>query len=815
MLKNYIVIALRLLVKNKVFSLINILGLSIGIACCILITLYIQDEFNYEKGFAEREKIFRINTTFIKDGNSETSGYTSPPIAIDLANTMPEIELAARVVKQLGVEQHIVRYNDKTFFEANAFLVDSSFLELFPYKLLEGDPATALDAPSSVLISEKLSRTIFGDQNPLDEMIIINSGQSADTFRITGVVATPAYPSHIDANIYMSMNSNGWGQWVLTQTTWANNNVVGSYIKLNDPNSFKAVEAKLPAQMEAHAGEELRASGRKKVLTLQALDDVRLHSPSNSWNTNSNSITYVYIIITIGVFILLLACINFMNLTTAKSAQRAGEVGIRKSMGAFRTNLIRQFLGESFIIVLFALVVSFGLVILVLPVFNEIMLKQLSFNGNNLPFIIVATVGTCLITAVIAGSYPAFFLSAMKPTQVLKGKTLSSDGSQWLRKSLVVFQFVITITLISSIVIIQQQLKFIQSKSLGFDTEQVVMVPLRTQQASQQYETLRAAFEGLAGVNLVSGTSSIPSTPLFRDWGVYKQGATNDQSIRHEIVNVDQDYFKMLNIPMIAGRDFLADQDNLPTDTSNITKVIVNEASLKVFGIPLENALGSVIYFEPGEARFTFTVIGVVKDFHQFSLHREISPMMFIYPGVRTRFPYLAASVKLEAYQDIQQKMKSIWDERINNAPFETVFLNDNIRNLYVAEARTSTMLTISTTIALIISCLGLYGLSVYVAERKTKEIGIRKVVGASIQSIVGMLSMEYIKLVLISFVISAPLGYYFMNKWLQGFAYKITPGVSVFVISGLVAFFISWLTISFESFRAANRNPVDTFRSN
>jgi putative ABC transport system permease protein len=816
MLRNYLVIALRLLLKNKVFSLINIIGLSTGIACCILITLYIQDEFSYEKGFPENEKIFRINTTFIKDAVAETSTTASPPIAMDLARILPEIQIATRVVKPLGVEQHIIRYNDRTFFEDQVYLVDSTFLDVFPYELTEGDPATALDLPATALISQELASTIFGIKSPLDEMLIINSGQSADTFRITGVVANPEFPSHVDADVYMSMRSNGWGEWILAQTTWANNNVAGSYLKLHDPTSSKTVEAKLPQLLEMHAGAELKASGRQKKLTLQALNDVRLYSPnSNFGDQKSGSITYVYIIGMIGIFILLLACINFMNLTTAKSAQRASEVGIRKSMGAFRANLIRQFLGESMVIVTFALLVSFALVLVVLPVFNMIMQKQITLNGQNLPFIIAATVLICVFTAGVAGSYPAFFLSSLKPTQVLKGKSLSTDGSQWLRKGLVVLQFVITITLISSIVIIQRQLKFIQSKSLGFDTEQVIMVPLRTQQASQQYATLRAAFEQLSGVEIVSGTSSIPSTPLFRDWGLYKQGSTNDHSLRHEIVSVDQDYFRMLDIELLAGRDFVADQDNLPTDTINPTKVIVNEASLRAFQIPLENAVGNMLYFQPDEERYSFEIIGVIRDFHQFSLHRKISPMLFMYPGVRTRFPYLAASISMDSYGDISAKMKSIWDERINDTPFETIFLNENIKKLYTAEARTSTMLTISTTIALIISCLGLYGLSVYVAERKTKEIGIRKVVGASVESIVTMLSKEYIKLIAISFLISVPLGYYFMNKWLEGFAYRITPGVAVFLISGAVAFLIAWLTVSFESFRAATRNPVDTLRTN
>lgn len=818
MLKNYITIALRLLVKNKVFSLINIVGLSTGIACCILITLYIQDELSYEKGFAENEKIFRINTEFTRDGKTEVGPSASPAIAPGLAQGLPEVETYTRVMPPLNTEVNIVLYKDKSFFEKKAVLVDSTFFDVFPYPLAEGDRNTALDAPSTAVISQALARKIFGENSALDETLIINSGTTADTFRITGVIAKPTVPSHIDNDIYMTMNSQGWGRWVLSQTTWANNNIVGSYLKLRDPSSWKSVEAKLPQFVEMHAGQELRQSGRNKRLLLQPLDKIRLYSElsaASAGQSSGSSITYIYIIGTIGIFILILACINFMNLTTAKSAHRAGEVGIRKSMGAYKTNLIRQFLGESFVIVAFSLVLAFGIVLLTLPSFNSIMQKQLEFNPTNLPFILAATSGIAIITGLLAGSYPAFFLSSLKPTQVLKGKSLSTDGSQYLRKGLVVFQFVITITLISSIVIIRQQLNFIQSKSLGFNSEQVVMIPMRTAQATAQYSTMKTAFENIRGVNEVSATSSIPSTPLFRDWGVYKKGWTNDQSLKHDIVNVDIDYFKTMDIELIAGRDFIIGQDNVPGDTVNTTKIILNEASLKAFDIPLSEAVGATIYFEPGGERYEFTVVGVVRDFHQFSLHREIGPMLFMFAGNRNFFPYMAASINMSDYQAITTEMKRVWDERINNAPFESIFLNDNLKQLYSAEQRTSTMLTISTTIALLISCLGLYGLSVYVAERKTKEIGIRKVVGASVESIVGMLSKEYIKLIIISFVISVPIGYYFMDKWLEGFAYKINPGILVFVISGLVSFLVAWLTISFESFRAANKNPVDTFRVN
>jgi putative ABC transport system permease protein len=733
-----------------------------------------------------------------------------------LQQALPGIEQATRVAKFLGVDQHLVRYNDKTFFEKRAYLVDSTFLDVFPYQLKEGIAATALDAPSSVLISQELSERIFGKESPIDEFLIINSGQSVDTFRITGVVATPLYPSHLDADLYMSMNSNGLGSWILTQTTWANNNLIGSYLKLQHPKDYKSLEAKFAEQIQIHAGEELKASGRQKAISLQPLDDIRLYSNFSGASAadQGNGITYIYIIGTIGIFILLLACINFMNLTTAKSAQRASEVGIRKSMGAFRGNLIRQFLGESMVIVVFALIVSFVMVLLALPMFNSVMQKELGLNVNNLPFIAMATIFICLFTGILAGSYPAFFLSSLRPTQVLKGKSLTGDGSQWLRKGLVVFQFVITITLISSIVIIQQQLHFIQSKSLGFDTEQVIMVPLRTPTALQAYSTLKTEFGRIAGVKLVSGTSSIPSTPLFSDWGIYKQGSSNDHSVLHENVWVDAHYFEAMNMPLIAGRDFISEQDNIAGDNKP-WKIIVNEASLKGFGIALKDAVGTSVFFEPGPGvRYEYNIIGVVKDFHQFSLHRAISPMTLILPPGGNSFQYMAVSIKLDQYQSIHKKMKAIWDDRINDIPFESIFLNENIKKLYSEEARISTMLTISTVIALIISCLGLYGLSIYVAERKTKEIGIRKVVGASVQSIVGMLSKEYVRLIIISFVIAIPLGYYAMDKWLQDFAYRINPGVTVFLIAGCLAFSIAWLTISFESFRAARRNPVDTLRN-
>jgi putative ABC transport system permease protein len=816
MLRNYLTIALRILVKNKVFSLINIFGLATGIASCILLTLYVEDEFSYEKGFHDHERVFRINTTFINNGVEETGANASPPIAPGLANAFPEIETYTRVMAPLNTEINIVRYGDQSFFEMKAFLVDSTFLDVFPYKLKEGDSETALDGPSAALLTEQFAAKVFGDKSPIDELIIINSGTATDTFRVTGVIESTSYRSHIDAEIYMNMNSQGWGRWVLGQTTWANNNIVGSYLKLHEPKSFKNLEAKFPALVNTHAGEELKQSGRQKILKLQPLDDIRLYSNvrQSDQQEDASSITYVYVISTIGVFILLLACINFMNLTTAKSAQRANEVGVRKSMGAFRNNLIRQFLGESFVIVFFALVIAVIMVILALPAFNTVLQKDLSFNSTNLPFISGATLLIAIITAVLAGSYPAFFLSSLRPTQVLKGKMLSADGSQWLRKGLVVAQFVITITLLSSIFIIRQQINFVQSTALGFDTDQVIMIPMRTASAMQQYSTLKESFESFEGVNHISATSSVPSTPLSRDWLLSRQGWPQEKVIDHDVITVDVGYFEAMKINLVSGRDFVIGQDNVPGDTINRTRAVVNESSLKALDIPLHDAVGSVLYFQPENVRYEIEIIGVVQDFHQFSLHRQIGPMLFMLPGSRNYFPYIAASIKMESYNSVTAEMKKIWDQRIDNAPFESIVVNENMKTLYAAERRTSTMLTIAVVIALVISCLGLYGLSVYVAERKTREIGIRKTVGATVTNIVTMLSKEYIILIGISFVVAVPIGYYLMTRWLESFAYKIEPGILIFLASGAVSFSIAWLTVSFESFRAARKNPATTLRN-
>jgi putative ABC transport system permease protein len=815
MIVNYFKIALRQLKKNKAFSLINILGLSVGVACCTLLALFIQDELSYEKHIKDYDRVYRMYTTFTNDGKSENFPRVSPPIAIDLGELLPEVEVAARMVYPPEVQQHLIRYGAEQFYEKNGALVDTSFFDIFPFPFLEGDPATALDLPASVVITEDLSKKIFRNKSGIDELIIINSGRTTDTFRITGVLKKIPQKSHADVAFYMSMKSGGWGEYMMTETTWAWNNFVVGYLKLK-PGTFAAnVEEKLPALLDERAGAILKNAGMAKELHIQALDDIRLYSDfSDSFgDVGQGSITYIYILGSIGVFILLIACINFMNLTTAKASQRAGEVGIRKSMGAHRTHLIKQFMGESFTIVAISLMLAALIVILALPLMNEITQKNLELNSTNLPTLVLAMLAIGLTTGLLAGSYPAFFLSSFQPARVLKGKALSSDGSSWLRKGLVVFQFVITITLISSIVVIQQQLSFIKDKSLGFNEDATIMLPLRTGEASRAYNAMKADFTAIPGVRQVSATSSLPSTPLFQDFALFKEGELLESGSLHRVVYVDENYFELMGIELLAGRDVTFPADTF-TYFNNFNKIIVNEASLNLYGLTPENAIGTRLMSDIDNNLRTHEIIGVIRNFHQFSLHQPIVPMLFAIPANQNRFSFVAVATEGDNYKAINSQLEATWKKYIDATPFESQPLTDSISLQYEADNRVNMMLTLSTILAIVISCLGLYGLSIFVAERKLKEIGIRKVLGASVTGIVQMLSMDFIKLVMVAFVIAVPLGYFLMNKWLQGFEYKIEIGFLVFLVAGIVSFLIAWITVGFESVKAAFGNPVNALRN-
>ena len=821
MLRNYFVIAFRNLLRHKIFSLINILGLAIGITCCMLLALFIQDEFSFEKHFADHQNIYRVTTTIISDQINGKVQRTSPPIAMTMLRELPELESAARLVEMPNVERHLIRYEDQTLFEKKGYVVDSTFFDVFSYEFAEGDRNTALDGPSAVVLSHDVAHKIFKNRSALDQLISINSGGSTDTFRVTGVLKPYTHKSQLDANFYMCMNSNGIGRYVNSATTWAGQNFVYAFVKLKPNTSIEGLTAKLPAFLHKHAEKDLKELGFQKILSLQPLTDMHLYSFNEFNNAQfgfldlgaSGNITYMYILGSICLFILLIACINFMNLTTAKASQRAGEVGVRKSLGASRLTLVRQFLGESMVIVILAMLLSAVLVQATLPLFNQFTQKELSINLQNIGYVVAAITGISLITGLIAGSYPAFFLSAFSPAAVLKEKHLSGNSSNWLRKSLVVFQFMISITLISSIFIIQKQMNFIQRKSLGFNPEYKITLPMETAEAKQAYLQLKNRLEQLSGVKQVTASSSLPASPVLNDLLLYPDGSSMEKSHDHFMVNMDEDYLKLLDIKLLAGRNLQVEKDTFRF-FSPLSHILVNQASLKATGIKMEEAVGAKLHGDLQGRHMTFIIEGVVEDFHQGSLHQAVSPMMFVIPVGSFDYVEMAAAIDASGYETTLPMIRQRWKEIVPNTPFEYSMLSDNIKHQYEDDQRVSSIIWVFTIIAIILSCLGLYGLSVYVAERKIKEIGIRKVLGASVTGIVGMLSKDFVKLVIIAFVLAVPLGYFVMNKWLENFIYKIEIDAMVFVLAGIASFTIAWLTIGFESIKAALRNPADSLKT-
>jgi putative ABC transport system permease protein len=813
MIAHYFKTGFRNLAKNKGFSLINILGLSLGIASCVLLLFFIEEETSYDKHFPGADRLYRITSTMhATNGNVNRLNRTSPIIGPSIATELPEIEAATRVVKDLSVEEEIVKYNDQSFYEKRGYQVDSTFFQMFPYEFIEGNPATALHSPSAIVLSETLAKKIFGNKTALDESLTVPTYRG-DTLRVTGVIKSGPNPSHLDADFYMS----GLEKAMQYSTTWATDNFVFTYVKLKEGTSAEEVTAKLADLMNRHGEQENREMGRKKVLGLQHIQDVHLHSRHFSdaieLGTRSSA-TYIYLTAAIALLVLLLACINFINLSTAKGSQRAKEIGIRKTMGAHRTHLLPQFLGESIGLALVAMLFSLLLIYFALPYFNEMVQKNFTLGSQNILFVGGALLTLALVTGLIAGTYPALVLSSFDPVRVLKDKHPQSGSFNLARKGLIVFQFSTTIILISSILIIHRQLDYLQSKPLGFDASYKVMVPLRTSEATANYHRLKNTFKGITGVTQVTASSNLPSTPATADWSFYPTGKETEAKTGHFIISVDEDYFRVMGIPLIGGRDFSFPSDAAPNIPSpdRVKKVMVNRSSLQQMHIDLANAPGVQLTSSMDNNRFE--IVGVVEDFHQYSLHQSISPLIFYLSSDSSIFKYVMLSIDPQHYSTAMTQINEAWRTLIPDTPFESQLLTESLQRQYESDDRVSKIISSATVLAVLISCLGLYGLSIFVAQRKTKEIGIRKVLGASIPNILAVVSKEFVQVILVSIAVSIPISYLVMGEWLKTFAYHITPGWLLFFVSGLAGIFITLLSIAYEAGKASLVNPVDTLRA-
>ncbi len=792
MLKNYLKIALRNIKKHKGYSLINIAGLAVGMTCCILILLWVQDEMSYDRYHENADRIYRI--TYAEEIGDAFDHYANSPFvaAPAFAAEVPGISAYTRLWQRTG----LIKYNGNNFDERNIFYVDNDFLKIFSHEFIEGDPSTALENPGSIVLTRDMAKKIFGDKEALGKTLNL----SADgDLQVTGVVENVPRHSHFHFNYLVSINTiqgrraeylDAW----LVIAGW-------SYLLLDENVAAENIEEKIAPVVEKHTGEDARKYGTKMFYYLQPLRDIHLRSNIEGEIEGNGDIRYVYVFSLIAVFILLIACINFMNLSTARSASRGKEVGLRKVLGAQRRRLIIQFLIESTGYAFVALILTLNLIWLLLPFFNDLTGKEISMANLMRWGVVLCLFGLVGFTGLTAGSYPAFYLSSFQPLQTIRQKWQKGSVRSVLRNILVILQFAISVALIISTVVVLKQLNFMKNQKLGFKKEQVLALYARGQGIAQQDEAFKNELKKNAGILEASYSNGIPGQ-TGSILTTFLEGKPDSKSFTFDYIFADYDFLKTFEIEILEGRDFSRD---FGADSEGA--FLINETSRSKLGWG-EATLGKKIGYSREVMR---PIVGVVKDFHYRSLKEVIGPLaIYLSPERQT---YL--SIKMST-DDISQTLSFIaktWDTFEKERSLEYFFVDENFDALYNSEERLSQVITFFAFITIFVACLGLFGLASYTAEQSTKEIGIRKVLGASVGSIVFQLSQNFIKWVLVANTIAWPVAYYAMIKWLQNFAYKEGIGVEAFILSGFLAFAIALTTVSYQSVKAALSNPIESLR--
>lgn len=808
MLQNYLKIAFRNLLKFKGYAAVNIFGLAIGIACCLLIVQHLRDELSYDQHHENLDRLYRVGSIF-KSSEGDTKTASSPsPLAWELAENYPEVEAAARIMQAPNINQYLVKVGDQSFYEENGFLADSTFFRVMTYDFVEGDPNTALNTPYNIVISKAMADKMFGGEKAVGQILKIDDHWGENEFKVTGVFNPNTYPTHIEANFFMNMRSGEVGRYFYALQEWAGNNLFKTYVRLAPNTDPKSLEAKFPALIEEKAGDRLRTLGFGKEHHIEAVKDIYLYSDASYSPGALGDMTFVYIFAAIAAFILLIACINFMNLSTAKATIRAQEVGVRKVVGATRAMLSGQFLTEAFLYSGVAILLAYVLAELALPTFNQIADKSLSFNLANDSILIVWMVGLLLTTGLLAGSYPALYLSSFSPVKIFKGKIGDRFSARQIRKALVVVQFVVSIALIQGILVIQEQMEYMRDKDLGFNTEAKLVVPLNSSELGERFELLETEYLNNPNISSVSGATSVPGTTNVDDMMVYAEGKTSEESQYARMYWTDADYLASMGFELLTGRFF---DENRLTDT--IYTAVINENLANDLGYSAEGAIGRKFFWNWADVSHEHEIIGVVKDFHSNSLREEITNHAFFWEK-GLGFQYMVANISTDDIAGTLSSMEESWKKINPDQPFDHFFLDEKIQQAYLNDRRFAKLIGGFTLLAIFISCLGLFGLAAFAAESRTKEIGVRKVLGASVGGIVTLLSKDFILLVLISLLIASPLSYYFMNGWLQDFHYQIDMPIWTFVIAGVLAIFVAFFTVSFQSVKAAMVNPVESLKS-
>ncbi|HEY4064228.1 MAG TPA: FtsX-like permease family protein [Puia sp.] len=809
MFKSYLTTAFRFLLKNKTFSFINITGLAAGTLCCLYILLYTIDQRSYDRHHRQAGNLYRITTELMHQGTTDRMGSASPPIAPAMHNDFPEVLQFTRVVpaKMFGVGQHLLRYKDKSFYEKEAIFADSTFFDLFTYHFVYGTPTDALKEPYSLVLLQPTAEKLFGKEDPVGKVITIDNAWGKHDFKVMGVVDQSLGHTHILANLFLTMNSGGMGSYSRTDDRWLGDNFASSYVKLSPGADPSALEKKLPAFLNKYGAEQFKAAGIQKVLHLQPVTTIHTSTGYGNEMDRTVSSSFLNVLLLIAILIQVIACINFMNLSTARASKRAKEVGVRKVIGAGRPDLVRQFLGESLLLTLAGVLLALPLLWLALPYLNGITGAEISpafLQDYRIWLLLAALVG---VTGLLAGSYPAFYLSAFRAIRVLKGNFTSHISATGIRRSLVVFQFVLSIVLITGIIVIYSQLRYIQTKDLGFDKEQKLIFNFYTDDARAKMPGFINDLRQLSEVKVVSKTNNYPGQFVINDWGFWPAGGNAANSTDVPFMLTDENFIKSIGITILKGRDFhINDSD----------KVLVNETLIRKMGLDPNRVVGARLY---GGNDGIVEIVGVMKDFNVGSLRDDLHPFMLRYApnglkGWDIKLSHIIAGTHTGNYQTLLEKIRTVWQRDLPGTPFEYAFLDQEVQKQYESEITLSKIINVFTGMAILISCLGLFGLAAFSAEQRNKEIGIRKVLGASIPGVVRLLSKDFLRLVAIAFVIATPIAWWAMHEWLQTFAYQVPVRWWMFALAGGMAIAIALVTVSSQAIRAALANPVRSLRS-
>jgi len=789
MFQNYLKVTWRNIKRYKGYSSINIIGLAVGLACCILILLWVQDELSYDRFHANADDLYRAVTEYHKTSPATHYWPVCAPLAPALKEDYPEIIKATRFTRLRRGQ--LVKYGDKSLLETQVCLTDPDFFEMFTFPLVQGDPATVLSDPNSIVLTEDMATKYFGTENPLGKTLTINNEYD---FTVTGIMKNVPHNSHLQFDFLLPFMrieyfEPGWA--VLDNWTLSG---YATYVLLQKGSSLQELNRKIKDYIQQHVAKS------QDLLYLQRLKDIHLYSSHIQFGIEGQgNIKYVYIFSVVAFFILIIACINFMNLATARSSNRAKEVGLRKVVGARRPQLMGQFFFESLLMALFSLILAVVLVELFLPAFRNLSGKPLhpvfSSNINILLAIVVLT----LITGFISGTYPALFLSSLRPAKVLKGRLRTEGRGYLFRKILVVSQFSLSILLIICTVLVSSQVDYMRNRKLGLEKEQVAYLPIRSELVDR-YDPLKTELLKNAGIRNVAASSNIPTygVILTVDYITWEGKNPEDIKVFH-VTSTGYDFIEALNMEMIEGRSF---SKKYPSDEN---AVVINETAQKIIG--MEDPVGKLLMLGDTE----LLIIGIVKDYNFRSLHSEIEPLLLV--NDPSLYRYILIKLDSGNIPGTLASIESTWKNFFPDTPFDYHFLDEAYDRLYRTEQRMGTLFNYFTGLAIFVSCLGLFGLASFMAEKRTKEIGIRKILGASVSGVVILLNREFIKWVLIANIIAWPVAYYAMSKWLQGFAYRTNMGVWIFALAALAAFAVAVLTVSFQSIKAATANPADSLR--